>query len=375
MKTSLDSETGDPCGRVLHGDELCRRTAARRRHLVAPAAPRPLPPPRPRRSRRRFPSIRRSRPGGSPNGLRYYIRANKKPEKRAELRLVVNAGSILEDDDQAGLAHFVEHMAFNGTKNFPEAGDREVPRVDRHAVRAERQRVHELRRDGLHAAGADRQAGGPRQGVSDPRRLGAQRVVRSGRDRQGARRHHRGVAAAARRRRAHAGQAVPGPAQGLALRRAAADRQHGGPPELQARAAEAVLHRLVPAGPDGGRRRRRLRQDRGRSAHQDSISGRFPKSPAAKLRPDVQRARPSRHACSRSPPTRKRSSHDASRSTASCRCATRRRSARIGSRWSNGCSPACSRRGSPRSRRNRTRRFSAPAQGAASSCARRKSRR
>jgi len=53
------------------------------------------------------------------NGLRYYIRANKKPEKRAELRLVVKAGSILEDDDQRGLAHFLEHMAFNGTKNFP----------------------------------------------------------------------------------------------------------------------------------------------------------------------------------------------------------------------------------------------------------------
>jgi zinc protease len=53
------------------------------------------------------------------NGLRYYIRSNKKPEKRAELRLVVKAGSILEDDDQRGLAHFIEHMAFNGTKNFP----------------------------------------------------------------------------------------------------------------------------------------------------------------------------------------------------------------------------------------------------------------
>ena len=53
------------------------------------------------------------------NGMRYYIRANKKPEKRAELRLVVKAGSILEDDDQQGLAHLVEHMAFNGTKNFP----------------------------------------------------------------------------------------------------------------------------------------------------------------------------------------------------------------------------------------------------------------
>ncbi|HEX7722970.1 MAG TPA: insulinase family protein [Pyrinomonadaceae bacterium] len=53
------------------------------------------------------------------NGMSYYIRANKKPEKRAELRLVVKAGSILEDDDQQGLAHLVEHMAFNGTKHFP----------------------------------------------------------------------------------------------------------------------------------------------------------------------------------------------------------------------------------------------------------------
>jgi zinc protease len=56
--------------------------------------------------------------GTLPNGLRYYIRTNRKPEHRAELRLVVNAGSVLEDDDQRGLAHFVEHMAFNGTTNF-----------------------------------------------------------------------------------------------------------------------------------------------------------------------------------------------------------------------------------------------------------------
>jgi zinc protease len=56
--------------------------------------------------------------GTLPNGFRYYIRTNRKPEHRAELRLVVNAGSVLEDDDQRGLAHFVEHMAFNGTTNF-----------------------------------------------------------------------------------------------------------------------------------------------------------------------------------------------------------------------------------------------------------------
>lgn len=52
------------------------------------------------------------------NGVQYFVRVNTEPENRAELRLVVNAGSILEDDDQQGLAHFVEHMAFNGTKNF-----------------------------------------------------------------------------------------------------------------------------------------------------------------------------------------------------------------------------------------------------------------
>lgn len=58
------------------------------------------------------------RVGTLKNGLTYYIRNNKKPEKRVEMRLVVNAGSMLEDDDQLGLAHLIEHMAFNGTKNF-----------------------------------------------------------------------------------------------------------------------------------------------------------------------------------------------------------------------------------------------------------------
>src|SRR5688500_9324900 len=56
--------------------------------------------------------------GTLPNGLRYYIRKNPKPEKRAELRLVVNAGSVLEEEDQRGLAHMVEHMAFRGTRKF-----------------------------------------------------------------------------------------------------------------------------------------------------------------------------------------------------------------------------------------------------------------
>ena len=58
------------------------------------------------------------RVGRLPNGLRYYIRKNARPAHRAELRLVVNAGSVVEDDDQRGLAHFVEHMLFNGTRRF-----------------------------------------------------------------------------------------------------------------------------------------------------------------------------------------------------------------------------------------------------------------
>jgi zinc protease len=60
--------------------------------------------------------------GALPNGLRFYVRPNGKPAREAELRLVVRAGSVLEDDDQRGLAHFVEHMEFQGTRHFPGEG-------------------------------------------------------------------------------------------------------------------------------------------------------------------------------------------------------------------------------------------------------------
>ncbi|HWO17714.1 MAG TPA: insulinase family protein [Kofleriaceae bacterium] len=63
-----------------------------------------------------WPKVKR---GTLPNGLTYYVLPHGKPEKRAFLWLAVNAGSVQEDDDQRGLAHFVEHMAFNGTKRFP----------------------------------------------------------------------------------------------------------------------------------------------------------------------------------------------------------------------------------------------------------------
>ncbi len=65
-----------------------------------------------------IPSDPSVRIGKLSNGLTYYIKKNSKPENKIEFRLVVNAGSILENEDQQGLAHFVEHMAFNGSKNF-----------------------------------------------------------------------------------------------------------------------------------------------------------------------------------------------------------------------------------------------------------------
>lgn len=56
------------------------------------------------------------------NGLTYYVRHNENPKGRAEFYIAQNVGAILENDDQDGLAHFLEHMAFNGTKNFPKKG-------------------------------------------------------------------------------------------------------------------------------------------------------------------------------------------------------------------------------------------------------------
>ena len=53
------------------------------------------------------------------NGMTYYIRANGEPKNRAEFYILHHVGAILEEDNQNGLAHFLEHMAFNGTKNFP----------------------------------------------------------------------------------------------------------------------------------------------------------------------------------------------------------------------------------------------------------------
>jgi zinc protease len=68
---------------------------------------------------RKLPVDSRITTGQFENGLRYWIRENREPKNRADLRLVVHAGSVLEDQDQRGLAHLVEHLAFNGSEHFP----------------------------------------------------------------------------------------------------------------------------------------------------------------------------------------------------------------------------------------------------------------
>ena len=72
------------------------------------------------------------RTGRLDNGLTYFIRHNREPEKRASFYIIQNVGAVLENDDQNGLAHFLEHMAFNGTKNFPGKGI--ISTLEKHGV-------------------------------------------------------------------------------------------------------------------------------------------------------------------------------------------------------------------------------------------------
>ena len=155
---------------------------------------------------------------------------------------------------------------------FPEAGRRQLHAVARHAVRRARERAYRA---------STKPCTSCRFPTDNPAVIDRSLLILedwahnvsfdAGGDRQGARRHPRGMAARAGRRRADSGRAVSPPAQGLALRRAASDRQAGDHPERQSRSAEAVLRRLVPARPDGGRRRRRFRQVRDRSADQIAL--------------------------------------------------------------------------------------------------------
>lgn len=70
--------------------------------------------------------------GKLPNGITYYLRHNAEPKDRASFYIIRNAGALLENDDQNGLAHFLEHMAFQGTKNFPGKGI--ITTLEKHGV-------------------------------------------------------------------------------------------------------------------------------------------------------------------------------------------------------------------------------------------------
>ncbi len=72
------------------------------------------------------------RTGVLDNGLTYYIRHNQEPKERASFYIIQNVGGILEDDSQDGLAHFLEHMAFNGTKHFPGKGV--ISSLEKHGI-------------------------------------------------------------------------------------------------------------------------------------------------------------------------------------------------------------------------------------------------
>ena len=190
-----------------------------------------------------------------PNGLRYYLRRHQEPQKRASLRLAVNAGSVLETEQQRGLAHFVEHMAFNGTRLFKKQQmvdfiEKVGMRFGQHAnastsfdetiymfdVPTDDQAVLEKGLLILQQIAAD---------VSfDPQEVD--------RERRGA---GRGVAQLGRGAgHARAGEDPAGAVQGLALRRAAAHREKGDPGTRQRRGPEGVLPALVPARSDGGGR-------------------------------------------------------------------------------------------------------------------------
>ncbi len=167
----------------------------------------------------------RVRKGVLPSGLTYYVLPHQKPEHRAQLWLAVNAGSVLEDDDQRGLAHFVEHMGFNGTRRFPKQALVDLLEKSGVAFGADLNAYTSFDETVYTLTGPHRQARAPRARGRHPPRLGGRRDVRPRRGREGARRRARGVAARPRRRHAPLRQAGARPLPRVEVRRAAHHRQ------------------------------------------------------------------------------------------------------------------------------------------------------
>ena len=185
--------------------------------------------------------------GTLPNGLKYYVRKNSRPANRVLLRLAVKTGSLDEADDQQGLAHVLEHMAFNGSEHFKpgelisyfeSTGARLGPHVNAQTGFEDTIYMLDLPSDKPEIV---------EKGLHRVLRLRRRAVARSEGDRQGARRRDRGVARRARRRIAHPRQADSRALLSLALRRAAADRQARDPAVVPAGAAARVLRHLLPS--------------------------------------------------------------------------------------------------------------------------------
>ena len=183
-----------------------------------------------------------------PNGLTYFIRQNARPAQRVSLRLAVKAGSLFEADDQLGLAHLIEHMAFNGSAHFKpgelvayfeSVGARLGPHVNAYTSFDETVYMLDLPSDKPEVV---------EKGLTALADFAGGLTLVAGRGRQGTRRRDRGMARRPGRRIAHPRQAVPDAVPRLALRRTAADRQAGHHPQRAGRAAARVLRHLVPPG-------------------------------------------------------------------------------------------------------------------------------
>ena len=114
------------------------------------------------------------------NGLTWYVKENREPLNRAQLRLAIRAGSILEEENERGLAHYVEHMAFDGTERFAGHETHRIPGIDRLQVRPRPERTHLVRRNRLQDRDTNGRSGGNRDRVRDSQRLGLRHYLRSG---------------------------------------------------------------------------------------------------------------------------------------------------------------------------------------------------
>ena len=198
------------------------------------------------------------------------------------MRLAVNAGAIQEDADQRGLAHFLEHMAFNGTRELQAGRAGVVPRIDRRALRPARQRLDVVRRNHLHARDPDRSAGLRRSRHAGAARFRRRHLAAAGRSRKGTRRRPRRMARPPRRRIAAHRQAAAGDLPGIALCRAPADRPAGNPEERAARDAWSPFYQKWYRPDQHGRGRgRRHPGRRGREAGRSSTSAAIPAAKGA----------------------------------------------------------------------------------------------